>query len=302
MSHAATPISAPGSSAPPPGGALALTEDEFRRIAAIADRTAGLSIPATKRTMVQSRLVRRLRATGRASFADYLALFDGAGCTEEIPYLISALTTNVSSFFREEHHFQTLRSDILPGLLERARRAERVRLWSAGCSTGQEPYSIAMEILDADPKAANYDLRILATDIDRAVLARARTGLYSDAQTEAIPAPALKRWTEPAPDGGERRVSEAVRRLVSFRYLNLIEPWPMSGTFDVVFCRNVVIYFSEATQEALWPRFAQLIRPGGSLFLGHSERVHEPAATGFAPTGVTSYRRLGSPAPRKENV
>ncbi|MDU8945137.1 CheR family methyltransferase [Ovoidimarina sediminis] len=267
-----------------------LSEREFDRVRRLAQREAGLSIPDAKRSMVQSRLSRRLRATGHSSFTAYLDEVEGAGDGSERLNLISALTTNVSHFFREAHHFETLANTLLPDLKAKAQSGEAIRLWSAGCSTGQEPYTIAMTLLDRWPDLGDADLRILATDIDRVVLSTALKGRYETRQIADVPDRLRRAFLQP--DGPEHvTVCPEIRRLITFRALNLIETWPMRQRFDAIYCRNVVIYFSDETQRELWPRFAEALLPGGWLFLGHSERVTDPETLGLTPSGVTSYRK-----------
>jgi chemotaxis protein methyltransferase CheR len=280
---------------PRPGAPLTddLDPAQFARVAAIARREAGLQIPEVKAPMVQSRLARRLRALGVTRIEDYLDFVEAAEGQAERLELVAALTTNVTQFFRERHHFDTLRTAILPGLVARARAGGRVRIWSAGCSTGQEPYSIAVELLRAAPDAAKLDLRILATDIDRHVLTEARKGSYPRAAAASLPPADLAALGAASPDAATIDIRPALRDLVSFRALNLLDPWPMRGAFDVIFCRNVVIYFDADTQRRLWPRFASALIPGGWLFLGHSERVQEGAAPDLTGAGVTTYRRTG---------
>ena len=267
-----------------------LTDTLFERVRYLAEREAGLSIPGVKRSMVQSRLSRRLRATGIPSFSSYLDKVETSAGAEERLNMISALTTNVSHFFREGHHFSLLAETLLPQLKERARAGNPIRIWSAGCSTGQEPYSIAMTLQDNWPDMNASDLRILATDIDRSVLSIAVQGIFEARQIEDVPE-RFQRTFFVEHDQSYAKISQAVRDAVTFRVLNLIEPWPMRRTFDVIFCRNVVIYFSDDTQRTLWPRFADALRPGGWLFLGHSERISAPGALNLEPSGVTSYRK-----------
>ena len=273
------------------GDLATLDPGMFRRVANIAERVAGLSIPDAKRSMVQSRLNRRLKATGRSGFSAYLDFVESKQGSEELRHMISALTTNVSHFFRENHHFELFNQQILPDLLDRAKRGERVRIWSAGCSTGQEPYSIAMALLTAEPAIAKHDVKILATDIDHNVLSVAHRAIYDQRLLEGIPAESAHAFLDDGPEPGQRQIRQKVRNLVVFRHLNLIEPWPMQGQFQTIFCRNVLIYFSEATQKLLWPRLHDALASGGWLFLGHSERIQKPEEEGFSSVGVTSYRR-----------
>jgi chemotaxis protein methyltransferase CheR len=273
-------------------GEFAMTDRDFKAIAAMLYLDAGIYLPDSKSTLVYSRLVKRLRTLGLASFRDYCDLVGSSGGRGERREMLSALTTNVTRFFREPHHFDHLRLHVLPPLLEQARRGGRVRLWSAACSTGQEPYSMALTVLGLEPNAGALDVRILASDIDARVVEQGRAGVYSDVALSEVPALSRERYFTPV--GGEPRgamkASDALRRLVVFRTLNLNAAWPMPGKFHAIFCRNVVIYFDEETQQAVWSKFADKLEAGGWLYIGHSERVTGPAATRFASEGVTAYR------------
>ncbi len=290
--------SAPGR-APGASREIALAPKDFRRIAARVREVAGISLPDSKMALVQARLAKRLRALGLASFGDYCALIEGEdemACAEQ-EELVTAITTNVTHFFREPHHFEALRAKVLPPLIRHAERGGRVRIWSAGCSTGQEPYSIALTLLSLAPNIGRYDLRILASDLDRAVLETASRGVYPEAAVEAIP-PALRRGHfQPVRSEGDVAfsVGPAPRALISFRQLNLTADWPMTGGFDVIFCRNVVIYFDSTTETRVWRRFAERLPVGGWLFVGHSERVNTLAVPTFASEGVTTYRKVQTP-------
>ncbi len=264
---------------------ITLKDADFRKILQIAAHEAGLAIPEAKRSLVQSRVARRMRDLGIGECGAYLAALEGDSV--ETQNLISALTTNVSHFFRERHHFDTIRESFLA-----TPPKERLRFWSAGCSKGQEPYSLAIEILKAIPNAAERDILILATDIDRNILSKASEGVYPANEIEGVPPQDRSRFFERQKDG-YFRVSDQVKQLVRFRHLNLNGPgWPMKGPFEVILCRNVVIYFDDATQTKLWPRFHALLRRGGLLMLGHSERVHPLDDTGLEAVGVTTYRKL----------
>ncbi|MFB2595052.1 protein-glutamate O-methyltransferase CheR [Paracoccus sp. p4-l81] len=271
------------------GGAIAPpTEKELGAISRLLYEGSGIVLAPGKASMVQARLSKRMRALGVADFAGYLNLFDTDAAAEESRHLVSALTTNVTQFFRESHHFDTLRTEILPDLIARARAGGRVRLWSAGCSNGQEPYTIAMEIAQAAPDFEALDIRVLATDIDPVMVERGRNGHYEAAVIAAIPAPLRKKFMTEAGTGAT--MSDSLRRLVSFRELNLHGDWPMRGKFDVIFCRNVVIYFDAPSQDRLWRRFEDKMAPGGWLFVGHSERVTAHPQSRLTTAGITTYR------------
>ena len=276
-------------------GEFVFTAEDFRRIAHILHSHAGIALNEGKAALVYSRLAKRLRALGLRSFRDYCSLIDGVEGVDERQAMTAALTTNVTRFFREPHHFDHLRDVVMPVLAERARRGERVRLWSAACSNGQEPYSMAMTVLSVLPEALDLDVRILATDIDPNMVAEGAAGLYPEEALEAAPPLLRNRHFEKAGVGVHGRPMLAagaeLRELVTFRELNLIGDWPMRGKFDVIFCRNVVIYFDDETQEKVWSRFLPTMTADGVLYIGHSERVSGPAAAQLRTSGLTTYRR-----------
>jgi len=271
-------------------GEFLFTNDDFTAISRMLYDDAGIALSESKASLVYSRLAKRLRALGLESFHDYCRMVAGAEGVSERQNMLAALTTNVTRFFREPHHFEHLKTRVLPALVQRARARGRVRIWSAGCSSGQEPFSIALTVLEMLPEAASLDFRILATDIDPNMVAAGRAAVYSDEAVRPVPTALRDRWMVRVRDGGREAwgAGEEMRRLVAFRELNLMARWPMKGRFDVIFCRNVVIYFDEPTQALMWSRFAPLLNPGGQLYVGHSERV-----TGtdlFEPDGLTTYR------------
>jgi len=273
-------------------GEFVFTAEDFRHIARILHSHAGIALNEGKAALVYSRLAKRLRILGLQSFRDYCALVQGVNGVDERQAMTAALTTNVTRFFREPHHFDHLRDEVMPALAERARRGGRVRLWSAACSNGQEPYSMAMTVLAALPEANDLDVRILASDIDPNMVAEGVAGIYSEEALEAAPPMLRHRFFDKAPAHGRDRLSAnaALRQLISFRELNLIGDWPMRGKFDVIFCRNVVIYFDDATQERIWKRFTPLMTPDATLYIGHSERVSGPAGAQLRTSGLTTYR------------
>lgn len=272
-------------------GEFVFTAQDFRQIAHILHSHAGIALNEGKAALVYSRLAKRLRVLGLRSFRDYCTLLEGVEGVDERQAMTAALTTNVTRFYREQHHFDHLRDQLMPELAERARRGGRVRLWSAACSNGQEPYSMALTILSVLPEAADLDVRILATDIDPNMVAEGIAGTYAEEALAPVP-PMLRNRFFSKTAGQDRvrfAVTEPLRRLVSFRELNLIGAWPMKGRFDVIFCRNVVIYFDEETQETIWRRFTPVMAPGATLYIGHSERVTGPAAEQLQTSGLTTY-------------
>lgn len=275
-----------------PAGPSALSASTFARVAALAHREAGLHIAESKHALVQSRLTRRLRALKIDSFEAYLDLVARRDGAAELREMISVLTTNVSHFFREGHHFEALRDEVLLPMMAQLAGKARMRLWSAGCSSGQEPYSMAMTAHRAIPDLASRDVRILATDIDPRILETARRAEYPETALSGLSQDDRNAYLAEVPDKpGVMAVVPEIRNLVVFRELNLLSTWPMHGPFDAIFCRNVVIYFDDDTQAELWPRFEALLRPGGRLFLGHSERVKRGSGCTLEPAGVTIYQK-----------
>ena len=281
-------------------GEFLMTSSDFHQIAAMLHADAGIHLPESKATLVYSRLAKRLRALGLSNFRDYCALVCEHGGADERQQMLAALTTNVTRFFREPHHFEHLRKKVLPPLVEVAKRGGRVRFWSAACSNGAEPYSIALTVLSVLPSALSYDFKILATDIDANMVAEGSAGIYNDAALHPVPADLRLRYFTPTrgDDGKTWQAGEALRSLVAFRELNLIGSWPMRGKFDAIFCRNVVIYFEDETQAKLWSQFVPHLAPGGRLYIGHSERLSGPAAPMFESEAITTYR-LKEGAPKK---
>lgn len=290
MSLAARSHSAPRSPETVVEGEYPFTNDDFRRIAALLYETSGISLPDSKTTLVYSRLAKRLRSLGLSSFREYCEMVARPDGEEERHNMLRALTTNVTRFFREPHHFDHLLQHVIQPALDGVRKGARLRIWSAGCSSGQEPYCIALTILSVLPDAASYDVKILASDIDTNMIAKGMAGCYSEDLVEAIPSAVRSRWMERDPDDARNwRMGEAARSLVAFRPLNLMGDWPMKGQFQAIFCRNVVIYFDEPTQERIFKRFHERLLPGGRLYVGHSERVGVP---GFDTDGLTTYRQV----------
>lgn len=272
-------------------GEFLFTTEDFREIAAMLNADSGIALPESKATLVYSRLAKRLRILGIANFRDYCALIAGEAGADERMKMLAALTTNVTKFFREPHHFEHLQAKALPELIDAARKGHRLRLWSAACSTGQEPYTMAMTLLEAMPDAAKYDVKILATDIDPNVVAHGRRGVYSESEVSPVPSALKSKYLSKAGAGWE--VNDNLREIVAFRELNLIGNWPMRGRFDIIFCRNVVIYFAEDTQVKIWNRFRSVMSPGGWLYIGHSERVTGDGGA-FTTAGLTTYRLPGA--------
>lgn len=247
-----------------------LTAAQFARITDVLHEHAGIRMREGKEGLVRARLTKRLRKLGLPDFDTYLDHIEKDTTRREFAEMIDALTTNKTSFLREASHFDFLRDTVFPTL------TGPVRIWSAGCSSGEEPYTLAMLCNEAFSDIASRDVRILATDISHRVLAQAKAGVYPAETMSDVPAPWLQKYWSRKQDPNGRAVFEAekpLRRLVHFAKLNLMERWPMQGPFDAILCRNVMIYFDKATQQQLVERYWQLLRPGGHLFVGHSESL-----------------------------
>jgi chemotaxis protein methyltransferase CheR len=213
--------------------------------------------------------MRQMRRLGLNSFDSYLEYIQNDSRGEELAVMVDALTTNKTSFFREPQHFDFLRTQVLPRLQQK-----RLRLWSAACSSGEEPYTIAMLLREELPQLDTWDCRILATDISDRVLIKAREAVYEEDIVRDIPSAFVSRYmTRLGIKPDAYRINDNVRKLITFANLNLMDPWPMRGPFDVIFCRNVMIYFDKSTQKALVHRFWEMLKPGGYLFVGHSESL-----------------------------
>jgi len=275
---------------------VTLNQEGFDAIAALAYKEIGLTLVREKSTMVQSRLRHRLRALGIADFSEYSAFIQSNAGKDERRHLICALTTNVSQFFRETHHFDQM-CHLVRQALPRIKAGARFRIWSAGCSHGQEPLSAAMSLLGEMPELGKLDFRILATDIDEQVIKFARQGRYSARQVANVPQAFLGRYFTPEQARTDTAFYVArpeVMDVIRYNELNLLGPWPMQHKFDIILCRNVVIYFDLSIQESLWSRFQDVLRPDGQLFLGHSERIAAPAAHNFKFIGPTTYGKMSS--------
>jgi chemotaxis protein methyltransferase CheR len=270
---------------------FAFSDADFRSLVQLAREQAGIALSDNKRNLVYTRVSRRLRALGLTAFKQYRAyLAENSG---EMESFINAISTNLTKFFREAHHFDHFRSHVVIPFINGSRRGDgRFRVWSAGCSTGEEPYTIAAVIRREIPNGSRHDIRILATDIDTDVLSKAARGIYPAEAIESVPR-IYQDYFEPAGAGQNGRnlaAVEDIRSLIVFRRLNLIEPWPFRGKFDAIFCRNVMIYFDNATKTALIDRYIQTLKPGGFLYIGHSESFHG-AHPELQLVGRTTYRR-----------
>lgn len=266
---------------------------DFRAIAAIVHDEAGIVLPPGKAMLVYSRIAPLVRASGTGTFGAFIQHIRTHDADRK--RAIDALTTNHTFFFRENHHFEHLRNEVRPRLLKALGKGQGGRVWSAGCSSGEETWSIVMTLLGEDRiegrRIATQDLRVLASDLAAHALAKASAATYGQHDVRDVPDALARNWLQPS--GDSVTLSDVARSIVRFRELNLLGEWPMRRPFDVIFCRNVMIYFDQATKDRLVERFAAVLRPGGTLCIGHSERVTGPATRLLEPVGTTIYRRRG---------
>jgi chemotaxis protein methyltransferase CheR len=254
---------------------VVLSTANYRKLARRITAETGIQLPEGKRMMVSGRLQRRTRALGLNSIEEYceLVLSEGAKAQDRTD-LIDAVTTNTTEFFREPEHFDLLRQKILPEWRQRSGPGDRMTLWSAACSSGQEPYTLAMVLAEFGAALPGFCYRILATDISKTVLQKARSGIYERRQTERMPRELRSKYLLQAKDAPLVRIVPELRRQVVFHPLNLMDTdYPLAEPFDVIFCRNVFIYFDRPTQAAVAAKLCRYLRPGGYLFIGHSESL-----------------------------
>jgi chemotaxis protein methyltransferase CheR len=260
----------------------------FDKLAKQIYNISGIVLQENKVEMVVSRLRKRMSFRSVETLGDYAQLLKGDDENNELNYAISALTTNVSSFFRERHHFKLLEQEILNR--DYLKNGD-FRLWSAGCSNGQEAYSLAITLLEHKNNININNIKILATDIDSEVVCFAQKGIYTHHQIDNIPGDILSKYFIKKEDGSGEiifEVQDEVKRLVHFKILNLFDDWPMKQTFEVIFCRNVVIYFDSKTQKSLWPKFHTALSEHGFIAVGHSERID---CSSFQSFGPTAYKK-----------
>lgn len=250
---------------------------------------AGIVLAEHKRNMVYSRLSRRLRDLKYRSFQDYIHYLQTGQGEGEVSHLINAITTNLTRFFREEHHFEFLAAQLKQGATLFPH--QKIRIWSAGCSAGMEVYSAAITIAQTLPSLSGWDIKLLATDIDTSMLDRGAQGIYRADELQGIDPEFIKRYFQPLA-GGNFQIVPELREMVHFKRLNLIEDhWPMKGPFPLIFCRNVMIYFDKHTQKVLAQKFARLLPKPGYLLIGHSENLSH-ASQELKLIGRTVYERL----------
>jgi len=267
---------------------FAFTKINFERVVKLINDFSGISLSDRKADMVYSRLARRLRKIGFTEFDEYLDFVVADRAEQEV--FINALTTNLTHFFRERHHFDYLTENYLPELFKSGKK--RIRFWSAGCSTGEEPYTLSMVWREQLNKPTGVDFKILATDLDTNVLESCRRGIYSEEKLKPVDKKHLK-WFKQTQDcnSGDWKINPKLRDDIAFKQLNLMNEWPMKGKFDLIICRNVLIYFDKPTQEALVERYHGLLTENGCLMLGHSENLSANKNI-FDPLGKTIYRKI----------
>lgn len=268
-----------------------LTDSDFQKIKKLVIEHTGICLSDGKQDMIYSRLAKRLRQLDFEDFSQYLDLL-ASGDEAEMGNFINSVTTNLTSFFREQHHFDYLKKDLLPQLMKQNRDTRVIRIWSAGCSTGEEPYSIAMTVKETVPENQGWDVRILATDLDTNVLEHASNGVYASERVNGIPAEKLRRWFRKGRGEleGYVKAADALRDMIIFKQLNLMGNWPVKPGVDIIFCRNVVIYFDKPTQSVLFDRYANTLKEDGHLFIGHSETLYK-VCDRFKLLGKTIYQR-----------
>lgn len=261
-----------------------MSSADFEHIQQLAYQLTGIVLPDRKKQMVYSRLSRRIRNIGIASVTDYCRLLDSD--KNEHTHFINALTTNLTAFFREKHHFDFLENVITPLWLKNRKR--RLRIWSAACSTGEEPYSIAMSLC-SQFNTPEWDLKILATDLDTQVLEVARKGLYRNEILDSIPERFTEKYIKSISRSDHFQIKQRIMDMVHFKQLNLLSPWPMKGKFDIIFCRNVFIYFDIPTKRRIIEKFRQYLTDDGFLIIGHSETLNQ-LSNDFTFVGKTIYQ------------
>ncbi|MFT6557605.1 CheR family methyltransferase [Sneathiella sp.] len=272
---------------------FAFSDTEFKRLTGIVRELTGIVLGDHKKEMVYGRLARRLRKLGMQSFAQYCALLDSQNASQETGFLVNAITTNLTKFYRESHHFDFLTDHIGRIQSDTARRSgdKKVFFWSAGCSSGEEPYSIASTVMSRFPSLAQWDVKILATDLDTNMLDTGKAGQYPASAIKDIPSEYRRVFNDNTTKKGDKiYIRDRTKALVHFKQLNLLHPWPMKQKYDAIFCRNVLIYFDAETKHMLVKRYTDLLRPGGMLFLGHSESL-QSKIKGLTLIGRTAYQK-----------
>ena len=266
------------------------TLKDFNYLRNITNKKTGIMVSDDKFDMFYARLSKHVRRLGLSDFHDYCQVIS-RGESQEMITLINSVTTNLTSFFREKHHFDYMKSDFIPGHVKNKQDRKLLRIWSAGCSTGEEPYSIAMQALESLP--LGWQVKITATDVDTDVLAKARTGVYSASKLDGVSDSRLKRWFYKGSESKEGyvKVRKELTDVIEFKQLNLIDNWFFQDKFDLVFCRNVLIYFDIDTKKKIADKFHRVTQDDGCLMIGHSESLFNVSSK-FKLIGNTIYENL----------
>ncbi len=266
------------------------TDKDFKRVQKIAYDFAGIDLNDSKNNLVYNRLAKRIRFLGMSAFHEYLDYVEQQGESEFI-HLINSITTNLTFFFRENHHFEYLANSVIPELLKKNATTKKIRIWSAGCSTGEEPYSIAIVLKESVP--AGWDAKVIATDLDSNVVNTGMTGVYKVDRLKGISEERKNRWfmKGEGSKAGFVKTKKELQGAIEFGQLNLMDSWPFKECFDVIFCRNVVIYFDKPTQSKLFNRYAEQLSNEGHLMVGHSESLYK-VCDRFELLGQTIYKKI----------
>jgi chemotaxis protein methyltransferase CheR len=265
------------------------TADDFNFLRKLSNEYSGIQVPDERFDMFYSRLSKRVRKLGLLDFKQYCQyLIDRPD--DEFTEFINAITTNLTAFFRENHHFEYLRDVVLPEVMLRNKASRQIKVWSAGCSTGEEPYSLAITLKENVP--SDWDVKILATDLDTNVLQTAKDGIYMEERVSGVSEQRLKSWFMRGKSGqsGQVKIRPELQQIIQFKQLNLMKEWPMKCHFDFIFCRNVLIYFDRETKSMLAKRYSEMLASNSWLFIGHSESLNQ-LSTEFELVACTTYRK-----------
>lgn len=270
------------------------TDADFSAIRSLIGDRTGINLRDSRRSLVYARLGRRLRALELTRFSEYIDYLDQS--TDEVEQFVNSITTNLTSFFRESFQLDEFAQRLLPEAIEAHAADRRLRVWSAGCSTGEEPYTLAILVHEVLGDLSEWDVKILATDLDTQVLEKARKGTYPGESIDGMGAARAKRWFSRASGmvSDEVQIAPELQKIVSFKELNFMEDWPFRGPFDIIFCRNVLIYFDNPTQMWVIDRFGEMLNEGGHLVIGHSETLRGRRSDQFQACGKNVYRRTGA--------
>lgn len=272
------------------GNEFEFTEQDFLRVKKIVYDFAGIDLSDSKKNLVYNRLAKRIRFLEHKSYKQYLNFVEQQG-EAELVHLINAITTNLTFFFRENHHFEYLADEVIPSLLQH-KTSKKIRIWSAGCSTGEEPYSLAIILKETVP--SDWDAKVIATDLDSNVVNTALQGVYDIERLKGVSETRKKRWflKGAGQHAGKVKVKPELQAIIEFSQLNLMHDWPIikAGQIDIIFCRNVVIYFDKPTQTKLFNRYADILPAQGHLFVGHSESLYKTCDR-FTLLGKTIYQK-----------